>query len=596
MEIEILIVLAILSGVIILLALDLLRIDIVALLCLLTLAWTGVLDAAESLAGFSSNAVIAMLSVMIMGHGIAKSGIMDRFSKRVGEFAGDSRAKITGVIAASAGLMSAIIQNIGAAALLLPAILNISRRKNIAPSQFIMPVGFAAILGGTLTMVGSGPLILVNDLLGNAGLESYQLFAVTPVGLILLTSGIILFLLLGRWILPQAAGGQRIRSAQQLIVDRWRLPISVRYFAIPAGSPMIDKTAEELGVWDQYGLNVLGIAANGQSDFAPWRETRFEENQTIALLGEDKDIETAAGVFKLREVTDAPALDLLRDPNTAGFAEIMIPPRSGVVGKSLREMKLRKRYSVEPLLLIHKGQNVRGDFSDVPVVAGDTFIVYGLWDNLVEIRAKDEFVLVTEPEGEKRDYSKSGLAIFSFVLAIVLALSGFTISTAFLTGALAMILTRVLTIDEAYKAVDWKVVFFLAGLIPLGAAMQKTGTAQFLAERVMDFVAGQHLLLFLAAIAGITTLFSLFMSNVGATVILVPLVISMAEIFGVDPRPVVLLVAVTAANSFLLPTHQVNAFYKTPGGYQNSDYLKAGGLMTILFLFVVVTMFYLFYL
>ena len=184
----------------------------------------------------------------------------------------------------------------------------------------------------------------------------------------------------------------------------------------------------------------------------------------------------------------------------------------------------------------------------------------------------------------------------AFLLAIVLALSGFSISTAFLTGAIAMVLTGVLRMDEAYRAVDWKVVFFLAGLLPLGIAMQKTGTAEFLAEAVMQVVEGQHLLLFLLAVAGITTLFSLFMSNVGATVILAPLVIGMAEIYGIDPRPVVLLVAVSAANSFLLPTHQVNALYKSPGGYKNSDYLKAGGGLTVLFLAVAVAMFYLFYL
>jgi len=160
---------------------------------------------------------------------------------------------------------------------------------------------------------------------------------------------------------------------------------------------------------------------------------------------------------------------------------------------------------------------------------------------------------------------------------------------------MAMVLTRVLSMEEAYRAVDWKVVFFLAGLIPLGVAMQKTGTAAFLAEAVMDVVAGQHLLVFLVAVAVITTGFSLFMSNVGATVVLVPIVISMAEMFGVDPRPVVLMVAVTAANSFLLPTHQVNAFYKTPGGYRNADYLRAGGVLTVVFIGVVVGMFFLFF-
>ena len=593
---DIAIVLAILVGTVVLLVFDVFRIDVVALLCLLTLSWTGILDAEEALSGFSSNAVIAMLSVMILGHGIARAGIMDRFSRRVVDFAGDSQRKITGVVATSAGLMSGMIQNIGAAALLLPAILNISRRRDIAPSRLIMPVGFAAILGGTLTMVGSGPLILVNDLLNTAGLEGYSLFAVTPVGVVLLASGILLFLLLGKWILPGEGGGEPAQTTQELLIDRWQLPISVRYFRIPSESPAVGETAESLEIWDQYQVNVLGLATDEHSDFAPWREIRFEAEQHLALLGEDDHIAAAADALELDETSRSEQLDVLRDPTRAGFAEIMIPPRSEMVGKTLREMQLRKRHSVEPILLVHHGENQRGDFSDVKVSPGDTFVVYGLWDNIREMGATDPFVLVTEVEGEERDRSRSGAALVAFLLAVGMAVGGFAISTAFLTGAMAMVLTRVLSMEEAYRAIDWKVVFFLAGLIPLGVAMQKTGTAEFLAEAVMDVVAGRHLLLFLAAVAVITTGFSLFMSNVGATVVLVPIVISMAEIFGVDPRPIVLMVAVTAANSFLLPTHQVNAFYKTPGGYRNADYLKAGGLLTVIFIAVVVGLFFLFYL
>jgi len=342
MTLEIAIVLLILIGTVLLLVFDALRIDVVAMLCLLTLSWTGILDSAEALSGFSSNAVIAMLSVMILGHGIARAGIMDRFSRRVVDFAGDSRRKITGVLATSAGLMSGMIQNIGAAALLLPAILNISRRRDIPPSRLIMPVGFAAILGGTLTMVGSGPLILVNDLLGTADLEGYSLFAVTPVGLVLLSSGVLLFLLLGDWILPGEGGGERTRSTQELLIDRWQLPISVRYFRIP----------------------------DERSDFAPWREIRFEAEQHLALLGEDDAIAAAAEALGLEETPRSKQLDLLRDPTRAGFAEVMIPPRSEMVGKTLREMQLRRRHSVEPVLLVHQGENVRGDFSDVVVAPG----------------------------------------------------------------------------------------------------------------------------------------------------------------------------------------------------------------------------------
>jgi len=204
-------------------------------------------------------------------------------------------------------------------------------------------------------------------------------------------------------------------------------------------------------------------------------------------------------------------------------------------------------------------------------------------------------VVVTPVEADEKDTSKAWVALLCFALAVGLALAGFSIPISFMSGAIVMVLTGVLRIDEAYHAIDWKVVFFLAGLIPLGIAMQKSGTAGYLAENFMSLVQGSHTFLILLAISGIAAMFSVFMSNVGAAVILFPMVISIADTVGMDPRPLALLVAVSTANSFILPTHQVNALLKTPGGYKNKDYLKAGSGLTVVFLLVVVTIFYFFY-
>jgi di/tricarboxylate transporter len=248
---------------------------------------------------------------------------------------------------------------------------------------------------------------------------------------------------------------------------------------------------------------------------------------------------------------------------------------------------------VEPLILYHKGKRVSGDFSDIQIVPGDIFIVHGLWEKILQLKSTDDFMLITQMETEKKEVSKSWIALACFAIAIGLSLAGFPISIAFLTGAIAMVLTRVLSIDDAYHAVDWKVVFFLAGLIPLGLAMQKTGAASYLAEAIMTPMQGSHTFLLLLVLSATTTLFSLLMSNVGAAVILMPLVINIGIIAGIDPRPLVLLVAVSTANSFMLPTHQVNALLKSPGGYRNSDYIKAGWGITIGYLLITVSLFYL---
>ncbi|MDT8365527.1 MAG: SLC13 family permease [bacterium] len=596
MTVEITIVLAILGVTIVLLALDVLRMDVVAILCMLALGWTGILKSLESLSGFSSNAVIAMMAVMVMGRGMEKTGIVDRFSRAILNVTGNSSLKITGLVSAAVGLMSSVIQNVGAAALFLPAVLSISRREKIPASKLIMPIGFAAILGGTLTMVGSGPLILINDFLGNAGLEPYGLFAVTPVGLVLLAAGIAFFLFIGKYVLPDSPSTDDRISAQKGLIEAWNLPFSTWHYKIPEGSTMVGKTPEETGIWDRYHLNILGISKGKTVEYAPWRQTRFEVHHELALLGEEGNVRQFAADFGLSYMEPLGKFEKLNDPDSAGFAEVIIPPRSSLVGETIRKFGLRKRYAVEPVVLFHQGENIRGDFSDMPITPGDTFIVHGLWDNIIELKTDKDFVLATPVSADKRDQSKAWVATICFVLAIGLALAGFPISTAFLSGAIVMVLTRVLRMEDAYQVIDWKVVFFLAGLIPMGIAMQKTGTAAFLADGIMGAVYGGHPLLLLFAVAGISTVFSLFMSNVASTVILAPLVISMARIAGIDPRPLVLLVAVCAANSFILPTHQVNAMLKTPGGYRNADYLKAGGGMTLIFLAVVVPMFYFFYL
>lgn len=590
------IVLSILLITIILLVFEVFRIDLIAILCMLALGWSGVLTPGETLSGFSSNAVIAMIAVMIMGTGISKTGIMNTFAGFVLRISGSSKRKIIGLVSASAGLLSAFMQNVGAVALFLPAVLNISKREKIPASELIMPLGFAAILGGTLTMVASGPLILLNDLLRSSDLKPYGLFGVTPVGLILLATGILYFFFFGKWVLPKSESGNEKVSEQKKLIDTWHLPFTICRYKIPDHSRLISETPENSGIWDKYSLHILAVSKTGSVEYAPWRNTLFKSSQELALLGDEKDIQRFASDFDLELQEKLDSFADLQDPSSAGFVEILIPPRSSLIGSTMRELSFRKTYTVEPVLYFSSEERSTGDFSDRQFKAGDTLVVHGLWENILRLKMNSDFVVITPFEMEKQNMSKAWIAVLCFMAAIGLTIAGFPISISLFSGAIAMVLTRVIRIEEIYHSIEWKVVFLIAGLIPLGIAMQKTGTAEFLAEKVMGIVQGGNPIILLLTVAIMSTVFSLFMSNVASTVVLAPLVINMAKIGGVDPRPLVLLVAVCAANSFILPTHQVNAMLMTPGGYRNSDYIKAGGGMTILFLLVVISVFYLFYL
>jgi len=593
---EIVLVLSVLTVTIVLFVLELLRVDVVAILIMIVLPWLGLVPAKEAFSGFASNAVISMIAVMILGAGVERSGIMSEVARSIMRLAGASEKRLIAVVSMSVGLLSAFMQNIGAAVLFLPSMLTIARSRKISPSRLLMPLGFAAILGGVLTMVGSGPLIILNDLLLQGGQAKYGLFSVTPLGLILLGVGVSYFFLFGHRLLPSGSVATPELGAQQQLIETWRLPDSVYYCRIPADSPLIEKTREEVGFRSRYNLHLLALKEGGEFLYAPWRYTRFVAGQILIFLGELQDIQRLVADYKLIFPIRLKNRERLEFDQDSGFIEVVIPPRSSFSGKSIREIALRKTFGIEPIMLIRGATEDRGDFSDEVLQPGDDLIVHGPWKNLRELGKKKNCVLATPISDRPAKPSRPAAALICFFAAIGLAIAGFHLSLALMSGALAMILVRVISIDDAYRAVDWRTVFLLAGLIPLGIAMERSGAAAFVATQLMSRLQNSHTVVLLASVALLSTIFSLFMSNVAATVLLVPLTIKIGNIAGIDPRPLALLVAVCASNSFLLPTHQVNALLMTPGGYRNIDYLRTGGIMTLIYIVVVVLGVYLFYL
>ena len=592
MDISIIIVIIILVATVVMLIFELVRIDVVAIISMLALGWSGMVSPEEMISGFSSNAVIAMMAVMIMGRGIARTGLMNRFSRKVVKKAGNQRKRIIGFMSLAIGMISGFILNIGAAVLFLPSILDAARRSKLPASYLTMPIGFAAILGGSLTMIGYGHLIIINDLLNNAGLEPYHLFSVTPIGLLLLISGILLFYFFGKRLLPYSKTPDKHFSEQEKLIETLEITGNIRYFSIPENSSLHGMSTEGSGIWSNYNVNIIGITDGKDMIYAPWRENKFRSGQTLALLGREENISRMVSDYSLIPKPPLQNFTRLNDPLESGFAEVIFRPRSEAIGKKFRNYAFRRKFAVEPLRLLSNGREMRGDFSDHIISPGDIMFVYGLWENIREVKDTVDFVVTTPFNAPEKDYSKTYIAILGFIFSIGLTVAGFPISMAFFTGAAAMILMRVLSIQQAYQSIDWKVIFLIAGLIPLGIAMQNTGTAVFLAEQIMSLLSGSHPISLIFTIGIISTILSLIMSNVGAIVVLVPLVIGMAEIGDMDPRPLVLMAAVCVSNSFILPTNQVNALLMTAGGYRNKDYFKAGGALSLLFLAVTISFFY----
>jgi di/tricarboxylate transporter len=587
MSTEIILTFAVLGITIFLFVTEKLRVDVVALCVMLALPWLGLVEPHEALAGLSSNAVFSIIGVMILGRGVDRSGIMSKVTRPILRVAGSSERRLVGLVSVAVGGISAFMQNIGAAALFLPALLRMAKRMGLPESRLLMPVGFAAILGGTLTMVASGPLIILNDILRQGGQPAFGLFAVTPVGLALLAAGILYFLILGPVVLPGRKGGDDEASPQQELVDAWDLADQVTTVAVSVQSHLVGKTVEEVGLWATYGVNLLLLREDGDIQPAPWRQTRFAAGQELALLGPSDQVARFVADHGLELDAETPEwFDSFR--GTGGFAEVVVVPRAPLAGKSIREFGLRKSYSVEPIVLLSGAERQPADFSDKPLSVGDVLVVAGTWDQLRNLSRDTSFDVLTAIDGEESDPSKAITAALCFAGAIALAIAGFPLSISLMSGAVMMVLLGVLPIDDAYRAVDWRTVFLLAGLIPLGTAMDKSGAAAYVATGMTSLLADSPTIVLMFAVGLLATLFSLFMSNVAATVLLAPLVMIVGQDAGIDGRALALLVAVCASNSFVLPTHQVNALFMSPGGYRNADYIRAGGIMTLLFLAIAV--------
>ncbi len=599
---EMMVVLGLLGFTIFLFVSEIVRVDVAAVSVMVLLGLIsmipglgGVADTHKLFDGFASNAVISIIAVMIIGAGLDKTGVMSQVASFIMRVGGTTEKRVIPMVSGTVGVISSFMQNVGAAALFLPVISRISARTGLPMSRLLMPMGFCAILGGTMTMVGSSPLILLNDLLP-AGMERFELFDVTPIGLALVTTGILYFVLLGKYVLPAVRNdGASGESTVDYFKRVYGLDYTIREYTLPSSHPMSGHTVSDLE--REYGINVIGAMVSGDLRVAPWPGYQLNGTARLAVLGRADRLDQFA---ERAGVKTRGYLDVFSDAlshTKSGIAEVVIPPGSDLIGKTVTEIAMRKTHGLT-VLAIHRGEEtIREGLRDVPLQAGDTLVCHCSWSALARVEKNRDFVVVTSeyPHEELRP-QKVGFAVLFFAIALGLILfTDLRLSVALLVGAVGMILTGVLNMDEAYKAVSWKTVFLLASLIPLGAAVQETGTAGWIAHQTLNLLGDVAPWVLQAAIAILATFFTLVMSNVGATVLLVPLAVSIAFAaqgmgMDADPRVFALTVAIATSNSFLIPTHQVNALIMGPGGYRVKDFMKAGGIMTVLFLVVSLTM------
>lgn len=595
---EMFLVIGVLVTTIVLFVTEVVRIDVAAILVMVALGLLGLVEPGQLFAGFSSNAVISIIAVMIIGSALDRVGVMQVVAGWLLKVGGNTERKILASSSLAVGGISAFMQNIGAAALFLPVIERISDRTKTPVSRLLMPMGFAAILGGTLTLVASGPLILLNDLMGasaaNLGVdfEPFSIFAPTPVGLALLLAGIAMFAIGGSWLLPSTTGEASTKSTLPAVTARYGLDGRLHSFLVTDACRLAERTVGEIE-HEYHGLFIAAVQPRGgEAAIAPHRDKVIQAGSAIALAGDEPLIEDFVRSMALEPLSGGrdPFAELV-NPELAGLVEVSVRPGSDAVGQKVGDVRLRVRFGMTLLAVLHKGEVRTEDLREHVLGAGDVLVLFGPWEQMRDIAADPAYVVITDYPGEPPRTNKRWWAIGALVLALTLTIAfNMQLSLAMMLGAVVVLLSKVLTPDEAYRAVSWKTVFLLAALIPLGTAVETSGTAAWIAGGVANAVQDLPSWVQLASIGLLTTVFTLVVSNIGATVLLIPLAANVAVGVGAEPAAYAMMVALAASNAFLLPTHQVNALLMGPGGYKVVDYVKAGTVMSVLFLVISVPM------
>jgi len=770
MTFEIILVLTILAIAILLFITEWVSMDVVALLVLGSLTLMGLVTPAEALSGFSNPAVVTVWAILILSGGLARTGVASLIGRRLMRLAGDSEVRLLVIIMLAVGLLSGFMNTIGVVSLFLPVVIDIARQTKQPPSKLLMPLAYAALLGGLNTLIGTPPNILISESLKEAGLQPFKMFDFMPVGMSILLAGTLYMTFLGRRLLPSRdparefavernrenksqydlqermvllhlpknsilhgkslstsrlgsvlglnvvavmrngrtqlspepaftlQSGDRLlvegrlerfldlhskdhlvmeeqgfrverlvsadvelvearlssrssligqtlrqvgfRHAYNIIVlailregvpfrtnlenipllgddvlliqgrrdhlgelendpdltlspptslENFKLEERLMVVHVPPDSALVGKSLVDSHLGDSYGLGVMGILRGGETRLIPPPDEILLANDTLLVKGKRSDLLLVEGLQNL-EIETQPLPDMQTlESEEIGMVEAMLSPHSTLAGKTLRELNFRFKYGLTVLAVWRGGRAYRSNLRDMKIQLGDALLLYGPRDRLRMLGSEPDFLVLTEEAQVPAHQEKIPVALLVMALVLIPAIFGWLpIAISAVIGVALMILTRCLTMEEAYRYIEWKAVFLIAGMLPLGIAMEQTGAAQFLANGMISLIGDMGPIAVMAGFFLLAALASQVMPNPAVAVLLAPIALSTASDLGISPYPLMMTVAVSASAAFLSPVgHAANVLVMGPGGYRFSDYIKVGLPLTIVTMVVV---------
>lgn len=606
MSTDAIIVFVILGATIALFVSDRLRLDLVALLALLALLLLGMVTPKEGLAGFSSPLVLMIAGLFVVGGGLAQTGVAEWLGLRLGAIAGVNETRVVVVIMAATALLSAFMSSTGTVAVLLPVVVSMADRARLSPARLLIPLAFASLLGGMLTLIGTPPNLVVSNQLREAGLEPFHFFSFTPPGLVVLVVGIAFMALVGRKLLPGSAappaGSDSMRPSVVLrdIAREYNLDAHLHWLKVPATCELVGQSLAQANIRARFGVTVLGIrravVPADEPDDTPHLvpTVRFRPGDVLMLQGEADNAVRMADALGLERLPGHGELVL---PQDESLAEVVVPRRSRLVGRSLREIGFRDRYRATILAIRRAGQTgvQHGDLPatrDLPLQHGDTLLLKGRSKYLSLLRdLRRDLVLVTEPRvvTEAPRLGRRALTALAITagMLVLMTLGIVPNVVAVLLAAVAMVLSGCLSAPDAYRGINWESVVLIAAILPMATALEKTGGMQLVVNALVKSLGGTGPYLVLAALFVLTSAFSQVISNTATTVLVAPIAFQVARDLGFAPHAFLMTVAIAASTAFATPiASPVNTLVLNPGGYRFGDFFKVGVALQLLLLVV----------
>jgi di/tricarboxylate transporter len=608
---EMWITLAILTIAIILFVTERLRVDIVALGVMVSLVLTGILKPAEALAGFSSTSVLTIASLFIVGGAVLQTGVAASIARRILRIAGTSETRLVITVMVAGSLMSGVMSDTGVVAVMMPAIVALAASARLSNSKLLIPLAYGSLLGGAATLIGTPPNIIASQVLAQNGYTPFSFFSYTPVGLVMIGAGIVFMLTIGRRLLPDHQPKhpmQQMETPKELF-ELYKLPDNLFQVRVRDLSPLAGQPISASRLRQDFGVNIIEIRRHPQPRPVatigsqrlilegrehhiirqPTPDTILQTDDILIVQGEGNDVGRAAGYWNLAiQANERLSGDDLIN-NEVGIAEVLLRPRSNLLGRTLAEIRFGSVYHLTVLDIKRPGVDGHLPLKETPLKLGDTLLVQGMWKDIFALkRQRHDFIVMGEPEAievgafMRLDKAPIALAILlTMVVAIVIDVVPLEIIG--LVAALAAVLTGCLTMDDAYEAIDWKSIVLIAGMLPMSTALVKVGLVDLIANGFISALGAYGPLVVMAGLFLLTSVLTQVLSNTATAVLVAPIALVTAQGIGAQPHAFLMAVAVAASMAFASPVASpVNTLVMGAGRYRFFDYVKIGVPMLLI--------------